>query len=240
MKIKIIKNNTIIYKELDSEIEIHPLWLRERIRDNKSIDTNNEQRLYEHTNLEKNLLIVEAKIKNSLLKVKFSDGISFNYKMNEVLNELNKELINNGPVSKPILWNSSSNCKNYYSFNNKMFDQKLMYNILQDFYKYGFVIIKKVPTKNNFILKFANSIGTVRPTNFGELFNVISVPKPNDLAYTSLGLSAHTDNPYRKPVPCIQILHCIKNKVSGGYSTLVDGFAVSEYLKKKIMTIIKF
>ena len=32
----------------------------------------------------------------------------------------------------------------------------------------------------------------------------------NDLAYTSLPLAPHTDNPYRNPVPCIQMLHCIE------------------------------
>ena len=36
-------------------------------------------------------------------------------------------------------------------------------------------------------------------------------------------LAPHTDNPYRNPVPCIQLLHCIENEVSGGLSTLVDG-----------------
>ena len=120
-----------------------------------------------------------------------------------------------------------------------------MYNALVNFYQYGFVIFKKVPTKNNFIVNFANSIGSIRRTNFGEFFNVRSKPNPNDLAYTSLPLAPHTDNPYRNPVPCIQILHCIENEVSGGLSTLVDGFTVTEQLKKdfpdyyKILTEIK-
>ena len=120
-----------------------------------------------------------------------------------------------------------------------------MYKALINFYEYGFVIFKKVPTQNNFIVNFANSIGSIRRTNFGEFFNVESKPNPNDLAYTSLPLAPHTDNPYRNPVPCIQMLHCIKNEVSGGLSTLVDGFTVSEKLKKdfynyyKILTEIK-
>jgi gamma-butyrobetaine dioxygenase len=232
MKIEVFNNNTIHYKDPESRIEIHPLWLRERIRDNKSIDINNEQRLYEHTKLDKNLSIKTAIIQNNLLNIEFSDGIKFNFEIEDLLYELNKKLISNGPVNRAILWDSTFSCDGSYVFNNDMFKQQKMYNILQDFYRYGFVIIKGVPIKENFILKFANSIGAVRATNFGEIFNVLSVPKPNDLAYTSLGLSAHTDNPYRKPVPCIQLLHCLKNKVSGGHSTLVDGFAVANYLKK--------
>ena len=67
-----------------------------------------------------------------------------------------------------------------------MFEEKTMYEALINFYKYGFIIFKKVPTGDNFIVKFANSIGSIRRTNFGEFFNVKSKPNPNDLAYTSL------------------------------------------------------
>ena len=82
-------------------------------------------------------------------------------------------------------------------------------------------------------VNFANSIGVVRPTNWGTYFTVRSVPNANDLAYTSLPLKAHTDNPYRKPVPCVQLLHCIDNEVKGGFSIIIDGFAVADYIKKK-------
>ena len=40
--------------------------------------------------------------------------------------------------------------------------------------------------------------GPVRTTNFGKHFDVVSKPKANDLAYTSLGIKAHTDNPIQK------------------------------------------
>ena len=46
-------------------------------------------------------------------------------------------------------------------------------------------------------------------------------------------MAPHTDNPYRIPVPCIQLLHCIENEVSGGLSTLVDGYTVTEDLKNE-------
>ena len=80
-------------------------------------------------------------------------------------------------------------------------------------------------------------LGLLDLTNFGKLFNVKS-KKSNDLAYTSYALPAHTDNPYRKPIPGIQILHCIKNSSDGGHSTLTDGFAVAKYLKKIIKIIL--
>ena len=64
-----------------------------------------------------------------------------------------------------------------------------------------------------------------------QLFNVVSKPNPNDLAYTALELTSHSDNPYRKPVPGIQLLHCIANESTGGDSSLVDGFSVANFLK---------
>ena len=53
------------------------------------------------------------------------------------------------------------------------------------------LFLKNVPTKNNFLVDFANSIGSVRRTNFGEFFNVRSKPNPNDLAYTSTVSSSY-------------------------------------------------
>ena len=106
-----------------------------------------------------------------------------------------------------------------------------MYDLLVSFYEFGFVVIKNVPTENNYIVKFANSIGSVRRTNFGEHFNVKSKSNPNDLAYTTLHLSPHTDNPYRNPVPCIQLLHCsmVFLALEGSLSSLL--MSSMEFLK---------
>jgi gamma-butyrobetaine dioxygenase len=128
-------------------------------------------------------------------------------------------------------WDSSFSEQNTFEFDENLFETDEMYKALINFYQYGFVIFKNVPTKDNFIVKFANSIGSVRRTNFGEFFDVKSKPNPNDLAYTTLPLAPQADNPYRNPVPCIQLLHSIVSEVSGGLSTLVDGYTVTEDLK---------
>jgi len=130
------------------------------------------------------------------------------------------------------VWDSSLQSRPTFEFRDDFYESKEMYDLLKSFYKYGFVIIKNAPIQNNYIVQFANLIGNIRPTNFGEYFNVKSISNPNDLAYTSLALPPHTDNPYRKPVPCIQLLHCIENQVNGGFSTLVDGFKVATHLRK--------
>jgi gamma-butyrobetaine hydroxylase len=80
------------------------------------------------------------------------------------------------------------------------------------------------------LCKVAELFGYVRETNYGHWFEVRAEVNPNNLAYTNLGLQAHTDNPYRDPVPTMQILACLENSVEGGESMVVDGFRLAQRL----------
>ena len=83
------------------------------------------------------------------------------------------------------------------------------------------------------VAEVAESFGAVRETNYGRIFDVrVSVDATN-LADTALPLSPHTDNPYRRPTPTLQLLHCLSTKVEGGETVLVDGFAVIERLGRE-------
>ena len=242
MKIELSKNK-VFFKIKGLKKEIHPFWLRERVNGNDYVDKKSQQRLFDPTELKENINIEKLELTDDFLEVKFTDGAYAKLPIDNILKELSN--INEIQHIKKILWNSSLKNFNKFQFKESLFEEKEMYNALINFYQYGFVVFKEVPTKNNFIINFANSLGSIRRTNFGEFFNVKSKPNPNDLAYTSLPLSPHTDNPYRNPVPCIQILHCIENEVNGGLSTLVDGYTITEKLKKdfpvyyKILTKIK-
>jgi gamma-butyrobetaine hydroxylase len=97
----------------------------------------------------------------------------------------------------------------------------------------GFGELSGVPVENGEVARVAELFGHVRVTNYGRVFDVRSVVEPANLAYTPLGLGPHTDNPYRDPVPSLQLLHCLSSSASGGESTLVDGFCVAEVLRAK-------
>ena len=242
MKIE-LKNNKVFFENEGSKKEIHPFWLRERVNGDNFIDKKTQQRLFDPTELEGNIKIDNLNLSNDRLEITFNDGTHTKLEIQNILKEFSNT--NDVKYIEKIKWDSSFTYLNNFEFKNNFFEEEEMYKALIDFYQYGFVIFKKVPTKDNFIVNFANSIGSIRRTNFGEYFNVKSKPNPNDLAYTSLPLAPHTDNPYRNPVPCIQMLHCIENEVKGGFSTLVDGYTVTEKLKKdfpehyKILTQIK-
>ncbi len=230
MKIE-LTDNKVFFEKQGAKKEIHPFWLRERVNSENFLDQKTQQRLFDPTMLKNSSEISKVNISDKFLEVSFKDGAYAKLVIENILKEFEKD--NELYFINKISWKSDFQNNNIYKFNKNFFEEKIMYQSLLDFYKYGFVIFENVPTQDNFIVNFANSIGSIRRTNFGEFFNVKSKPNPNDLAYTSLPLAPHTDNPYRKPVPCIQLLHCIENEVGGGLSTLVDGLAVTEELKKE-------
>lgn len=97
----------------------------------------------------------------------------------------------------------------------------------------GFVVLSNVPCEPGYVLKVIETFGFIRETNYGELFDVKTVIDPNNLAFTNLGLGSHADNPYRDPVPSVQLLHCLESSASGGDSVLVDGFMAAKILREE-------
>ena len=231
MKLEIKDNQKIFFTKSSSSIEIHPFWLRERLNEKEFLDKGTQQRLFDPSSMNSDIHIKKAKIVGEYLELEFNDGIFSKFNISKIKEELSdKDIVKNIIKMK---WDSNLSNPKKFEYKEDFFETREMYDLLVSFYEFGFVVIKNVPTENNYIVKFANSIGSVRRTNFGEHFNVKSKSNPNDLAYTTLHLSPHTDNPYRNPVPCIQLLHCIENEVKGGFSTLVDGYTVTEDLKKE-------
>ncbi|WP_340115879.1 gamma-butyrobetaine dioxygenase [Pelagibius sp. 7325] len=97
--------------------------------------------------------------------------------------------------------------------------------------RYGFAKLSGGPAESGALVTVAGFFGFVRETNYGKWFEVRAEVNPTNLAYTGLGLQAHTDNPYRDPVPTLQILYCLENSAEGGDSFVVDGFHAARCLR---------
>src|SRR5215467_6827292 len=95
----------------------------------------------------------------------------------------------------------------------------------------GFLLLREVPASPGTVLAVARSMGFVRETNYGQLFDVRTTVGPANLAFSALAISPHTDNPYRDPVPTVQLLHCLASAAHGGDSGLVDGFTAASQLR---------
>jgi gamma-butyrobetaine dioxygenase len=95
----------------------------------------------------------------------------------------------------------------------------------------GIAFLRDVPANEAGILEAASRMGRVSETNYGLVYDVRSVPQPENLAYSDLGLGLHTDNPYREPVPGFQVLHALVASPDGGESLFADGFAMAEHMR---------
>jgi len=211
---------------------LHPLWVRERVSGPNVFDPISHQRMYEHADLPQDLRIRNILNQtDDILELEFSDGQAFQLLMTETFQELAWRE-NPEALPKPKIW--KANLEKLPEFEwPQLGDKHVMKNALESYFIHGFCILQNTPTDRDSLKQLSRRFGYLRETNFGELFNVETKPNPSDLAYTDVALASHTDNPYRNPVPGIQYLHCLKNEVAGGLSTLVDGMAIAEALREE-------
>jgi gamma-butyrobetaine dioxygenase len=210
---------------------VHPLWLRERVRGAMHLDPLTEQRLYNPSDLSPAEHITNiAQPAPGQFVVTFTDGVQGRFTTAEILSELPTGADPTLPPERP--WNTQTPAPEPHDWRGCE-TPGAEHAVLQDYLANGYVILTNVPTTEGAVLQVARRFGYVRETNFGTLFDVRSVPAATDLAYTALKLDPHTDNPYRHPVPGIQLLHCLANRAPGGLSTLVDGLAVAETLRRE-------
>jgi gamma-butyrobetaine dioxygenase len=225
--------NELVLERADGRAEpLHPLWLRERCRDPASIDLRTQQRLQDPSDFDLELRVTAlSQPSPGVFQVSFSDGHQASFHAADLLEEAALEA-NSHDCPGQRLWDGSLQDLPRARWRTDPGDAELL-SWLESFLSFGFIIFEGVPSEPGMVLKVGTRFGFTRETNFGALFNVRSTPDANDLAYTSVALDPHTDNPYRTPVPGIQLLHCLVNETSGGLSTLVDGFAVAQALRAR-------
>lgn len=105
--------------------------------------------------------------------------------------------------------------------------------VLESLLSQGLVRLQRLPTEPGSLANIARRIGPIRPTNFGELFDVKAKPNPDSNAYTSIALPPHVDLPTREYQPGLQLLHCLENSVTEGQAVMMDGFAIAEALRQE-------
>ncbi len=211
---------------------VHPIWLRERSTTSGQLDRTSLQRLYDPNDFCLDLRVVDATVDGAHVRVGFSDGHEMTMAVDRLLVELGWQP---SPEATParVPWSADFDHLPDVSWTDLVAPDNAaaLVQALDPFYRYGFFILRDVPTTPGTIRDVANFFGNLIPTNFGDIFDVESKPDPTDLAYTGLHLAAHTDGPYRKPGLTIQMLHALANEAPGGDSTLVDGLAAANQLR---------
>lgn len=206
------------------------LWLRERCQDAVHVDADTGQRLFDPHRLPEDLELIGASVdSDGVAELEFSDGYRGRYDVDRFAADF--DIDDQLPATVP--WDASLDTSTIRADWTSLGDPDHLREATAAFLETGVVILSDVPTDSERILEVARTFGNLRVTNFGPYFEVYSRQRSNDLAYRSVHLDAHTDNPYREPVPGIQLLHCLVNETTGGRSTLTDSLAVADHLRRE-------
>lgn len=109
-------------------------------------------------------------------------------------------------------------------------DDRIVLAWLADGVRFGLARLTGVGTDPDLLAAVGATIGPVRHTNFGPIWDVTADLEPGSTANTTLRLCPHTDLPTRETPPGFQMLHCVANTASGGWSTMTDGLALVDHL----------
>ena len=227
----------LVVKANNKVARFHSIWLRDNSRDETTLSPQNQQKLITLNDIPKSLEISSLNLDGNEIELVFQpENKKVSFDVHWLLeNNYDYKLANikKGWVNdKIVLWDSDMSSTlpsiNFDKFIKSDFD---LWKWLDKFLKYGFGKIIDGPEKQDTLFELVKRFGYVRETNYGRKFEVRSIKNPSNLAYTSKGLEAHTDNPYRDPVPSLQILYSIENSATGGESVVVDGFNAALKLK---------
>lgn len=238
-QIKVFSYNAAELKiawEDTSESQLQAIWLRDHCQMPASRNPDNGQRLLNITDIPEDIAIEKVSLEDRRLLVQFApDGHRSEFDLDWLYDNcynLNRHSDDRSEVGK-ILWSGKSFEQGVprYSYTTFCEQPKSRLAALQVVKDYGFVLLDTVPNKAGQLLKVIEQFGFVRETNYGPYFEVQTKIDSGNLAYTNLGLGCHLDNPYRDPVPGIQLLHCLESSTEGGESILQDGFMAAKILR---------
>ncbi|KAJ3414075.1 hypothetical protein HDV05_007109 [Chytridiales sp. JEL 0842] len=139
------------------------------------------------------------------------------------------------PPKSTIHWDAQLYAANdnRVSYNDYMNTEEGLLKTLRQLHDYGLCFLSGVPTANDKeVENVARRIGEIKETFYGVSWDVKSVPKAKNIAYTSLDLGLHMDLLYFEAPPGIQMLHSLKNSVKGGQSTFLDSFQAVDILRE--------
>ena len=222
----------------DGPARFHALWLRDNARDDASRHGDNDQRLFDVTELADEVTVTAAEVVDGRLVVGFGpDGATSTY--DEAWLEANRYdrpvVASTGPS---VAWTAAGLTVQRLSWSDRR-DGEAWQAATRALVRDGVAIVDGLAVGADAegtgagIVDVANLWGPVRETNYGEVFHVRAEANPTNLAFTPRALNVHTDNPYRRPVPGYQLLHCLVASDVGGVTVLVDGFRAAELLREE-------
>lgn len=217
------------------DLRFHAIWLRDNALDPATRDPGNGQRLITLADIPLDTRLSGAAINEAHVTCIFApEGKSVDFPLSWLTDNA-YDLANPGGHGRlpdgADAWDSGlTDAVPAADLTTLQTDPGTRRDWLADVHRFGFAKVTGMGCEPGGLFDIVDLFGYVRETNYGRHFEVRTEVNPVNLAYTGLGLQAHTDNPYRDPVPTLQVLSCLANSAAGGENMVVDGFAAARRL----------
>ena len=122
--------------------------------------------------------------------------------------------------------------QHWLSYEDYMHDDAKFAVAMRHLSELGLIFVRGIPDSRDEVEKIATRIGPLRNTFYGPTWDVRSVPKAKNVAYTNVFLGFHMDLMYMNDPPCFQLLHCLQNSCDGGESMFADSYLAAVRLRK--------
>ena len=214
----------------------HAIWLRDNALDSETRDPSNGQRYISVLDIPTETRIESAELSaDDTLRIRFlPEGKTVCFPVAWLLAHRYDQLSSTAPgwISPEItLWDASlAGSVHSAELEDLRADPDALLQWLSAIGQFGFAKVSGIPCESGAVSQVVDLFGFVRETNYGRVFDVRAEIDPVNLAYTNLGLEAHTDNPYADPAPTLQLVACLENSAVGGESIVVDGFRAVQQL----------
>lgn len=216
-------------------VRFHAMWLRDNAQDPDTRAPGNGQRLIPLRDIPADTCIEAATLEAEQLHVTFApEAKTVTFELSWLMaHAYDRPLGGTRGWTDPAitLWDSSLTEVPTATLPTLTRDAVALREWLGAIIRYGFAKLDGGPVREGALFDVVRLFGHVRETNYGRLFEVRTEVNPTNLAFTGLGLQAHTDNPYRDPVPTVQVLYCLESSAAGGENMVVDGFAAARKLQ---------
>lgn len=211
------------------------LWLRENEVSPGIIDSVTREREVEIDRFSRDLSLTSAGLDDGpAVTCRFSDGHTGRFDPGWLRSTAEGRWRPDYGIPEQLPWETDSMAEPpTFDGHGALEDDAVLAAFLRAAWAHGFARLRGLPAEAGMVRRVGERIGTVRNSNFGFTFSVETKPDPDSTAYTSVSLDGHTDLATRETQPGLQLLFCLENSATGGASTMADGFAVAEAIRRE-------
>ena len=222
-----------------AELELFDLWLRENFVGPGAVNPDTREGTVDPAALGDDIAVDTARVDDAgALCVRFApESLEARYHPGWLRHIADGDHRADGWLPEPTPWTAADLPEPpTHDGSNVLDDPEVLRRFVDDLLRFGLARLVDVPLDPDFGARFGRTIGAIRQTNFGDVWDVradielAGDPSTNSNANTRQRLAPHTDLPTRETPPGFQFLHCVENTAEGGFSTMADGAAVAAHI----------